>query len=163
MVVNCDWIINKNQLLMKSEQIRIVIADDHPLIRETWKQLLELDKRLIVIAQCSNGAEAINAANQHFPDVILMDINMQPVNGFEATRKIVNQNPKAKIIGMSVNNQPSYARNMLQLGAKGYVTKNSTKEEMVTAITIVHNGGQFICEEVKQKMQRPDDSQFFKD
>src|SRR6266498_4668611 len=138
---------------MKSDQIRIVIVDDHPLVRETWKQLLELDKRLIVIAQCSNGAEAIDAANQHAPDIILMDINMKPVNGFEATRKIVNQNPKAKIIGMSVNNQPSYARNMLQLGAKGYVTKNSTKEEMINAIITVYNGGTFICEDIKKKMQ----------
>jgi two-component system invasion response regulator UvrY len=142
---------------MKSEQIRIVIVDDHPLIRETWKVLLELDKRFIVIAQCSNGAEAIDAAREYTPDIILMDINMHPINGFEATRKIVTQNPTVKIIGMSVNNQPSYARNMLQLGAKGYVTKNSTKEEMASAITTVHNGGQFICEEVKQKMRGPDD------
>ena len=148
---------------MKSEQIRIVIVDDHPLIRETWKLLIEMDKRFIVIAQCSNGAEAIDAANLYVPDIILMDINMKPVNGFEATRKIVNQNPAIKIIGMSVNNQPSYARNMLQLGAKGYITKNSGKEEMISAITTVHNGGQFICEEVKQKMQRPEDNQFLQD
>jgi DNA-binding NarL/FixJ family response regulator len=148
---------------MKSEQIRIVIVDDHPLIRETWKLLIEMDSRFIVIAQCSSGAEAIDAAHQYAPDIILMDINMQAMNGFEATRKIVNQNPAIKIIGMSVNNQPSYARNMLQMGAKGYVTKNSGKEEMITAIMTVHNGGQFICEEVKQKMQRPEDDQFFID
>jgi two-component system invasion response regulator UvrY len=146
---------------MNPEQIRIVIVDDHPLIRETWTLLLELDNRFIVIAQCSNGAEAIEAADELNPDIILMDINMHPVNGFEATRKIVNKNPSAKIIGMSVNNQPSYARNMLQSGAKGYITKNSTKEEMTSAITTVHNGRQFICEEVKQKMQRPEDNQFF--
>jgi DNA-binding NarL/FixJ family response regulator len=148
---------------MTSEQIRIVIVDDHPLIRETWKLLIEMDNRFIVIAQCSNGAEAIDAAHQHAPDIMLMDINMHPVNGFDATRKIVSLHPGIKIIGMSVNNQPSYARNMLQLGAKGYVTKNSTKEEMVSAITTVHSGGQFICEEVRQKMQRPEDNQFFKD
>ena len=148
---------------MKSERIRIIIVDDHPLIRETWKLLLELDERFIVIAECTSGGEAINAADQHAPDIILMDINMHPVNGFEATRKIVKQNPTVKIIGMSVNNQPSYARNMLQLGAKGYVTKNSTKEEMASAIATVHKGGRFICEEVKQKMQRPEDNQFLED
>lgn len=148
---------------MKSDQIRIVIADDHPLVRQTWKQLLELDDRLTVIAVCSNGSEAIDAARAHVPDVILMDVNMHPVNGFEATRKIVSKHPGVKIIGMSVNNQPSYARNMLQLGARGYVTKNSTKEEMIAAITIVFKGGRFICEEVKQKMNRPEDNQFLKE
>jgi len=145
---------------MKSEQIRIIIADDHQLIRETWKLLLEQDKRFAIIAQCINGTEAIDAAIQHRPHIILMDINMHPVNGFEATRKIVKQVPGVKIIGMSVNNQPSYARNMLQLGAKGYVTKNSSKEEMTNAILTVHNGGQFICEEVREKMKRLDDNQF---
>jgi DNA-binding NarL/FixJ family response regulator len=88
---------------------------------------------------------------------------MHPIDGFEATKKILQQNPTLKIIGMSVNNQPSYARSMLQLGAKGYVTKNSSKEEMISAIIVVHNGGRFICEEVKQKMQRPDDHKFFQD
>lgn len=147
---------------MESNPIRIVIVDDHPLVRQTWKQLLELDNRLIVIAECSNGEDAIDAADKHTPDIILMDINMHPVNGFEATRKIIKKNPSVRIIGMSVNNQPSYARNMLQLGAKGYVTKNSTKEEMIVAITTVHKGGQFVCKEVRQKMLRPDDEDFFK-
>ena len=146
---------------MKQEPIRIVIVDDHPLVRKTWKQLLELDHRLVVIAECADGADAIHAAEKLAPDIVLMDVNMQPMDGFEATRKIVNKNPGVKIIGMSVNNQPSYARNMLQLGAKGYVTKNSTREEMISAIVVVYNGGQFVCEEVKQKMQRPEDNQFF--
>ncbi len=146
---------------MKSERIRIVIADDHPMIRETWKLLLEQDKRFTVIAQCGNGAEAIDAAINFAPDIILMDINMRPVNGFEATRKIVKQTSLVKIIAMSVNNQPSYARNMLRLGAKGYVTKNSSKEEMTKAIITVYNGGKYICEEVKSKMQDPEDNQSF--
>ncbi|HEV8286723.1 MAG TPA: response regulator transcription factor [Chitinophagaceae bacterium] len=146
---------------MKSESIRIVITDDHQMIRETWKLLLEQDKRFIIIAQCSNGAEAINAAKNLSPDIILMDINMRPVNGFEATRKIAQQHPSVKIIGMSVNNQPSYARNMLQLGAKGYITKNSTKEEMMNAIITVYNGGRYICEEIRDKMKDPGDNQFF--
>ena len=143
---------------MNSEQIRIIIADDHQQIRETWKLLLEQDKRFTVVAQCSNGAEAIEAAKNFVPHVILMDINMSPVNGFEATRKIRSQTPTVKIIGMSVNNQPSYVRNMFKLGAKGYVTKNSSKEEMAKAIIHVYNGGQYICEEVKNRM-RPEDDQ----
>jgi len=141
---------------MKLEKIRIVIADDHQLMRETWKLLLEQDKRFSIVAECSNGEEAIQAVKDHEPDIILMDINMHPVNGFEATKKIIRQFPSAKIIGMSLNNQPAYVRNMLQLGAKGYITKSSTKEEMITAILEVYKGKQYICNEVKNKMEKPE-------
>jgi DNA-binding NarL/FixJ family response regulator len=137
---------------MEQAKIRIILVDDHKLVRETWKILLEQDSRFQVIAECSNGAEAIQAANDIETDVMLMDINMQPVNGFEATRKIMEQTPTVKIIGVSVNNQPSYARNMLQLGARGYVTKDSTKDEMVNAIMTVHNGETYVSSDVRRKM-----------
>lgn len=136
---------------MNQGQIRIVIVDDHQMIRETWRLLLEQDGRFAVIAECSNGNEGIEKAIGLQPDVVLMDINMHPVNGFEATRKIIKQSPHLRIIGMSINNQPSYARNLLLMGAKGYVTKNSTKEEMMEAILEVHRGGQYICREIRNK------------
>jgi DNA-binding NarL/FixJ family response regulator len=81
-----------------------------------------------------------------------MDINMSPVNVFEATRKIVKSCPEVKIIGVSVNDQPGYARNMLQLGAKGFVTKNTSQGEMIEAILEVHKGRIFICKELRDKM-----------
>ena len=92
------------------------------------------------MAECCSGTEAIKAANDLHFDIMLMDINMHPVNGFETTRKILKKHPSLKIIGMSVNNQPSYARNMLKLGARGFVTKDSSKHEMIYAITTVYNG-----------------------
>ena len=79
---------------------------------------------------------------------------MSPINGFEATRKITELVPTTKIIGLSINNQPTYARNIMQLGAKGFVTKNSTSAEMITAIQTVYNGGNFVCEEIKVAMQQ---------
>ena len=132
--------------------IRLVIVDDHDLMRETWKMILQRDSRIKVIAECTSGEEAINCAGTDKPDIMLMDINMSPVNGFEATRKIVKAYPTVRIIGLSINNQPSYARNLIQMGAKGYMTKNSTKEEMVTAIEIVMDGGIYICKEISDKM-----------
>lgn len=134
------------------QPIRVVIVDDHQMIRETWKMILQLDDRINVIAECASGEEAIDCATDLKPDIMLMDINMSPINGFEATRKIVKDNPEIKIIGVSVNNQPGYARNMLQLGAKGYVTKNSSHQEMIEAIVQVQNGSVYICNEVKDKM-----------
>ena len=137
------------------ELIRLVIVDDHTLMRETWKMVLQRNPRIRVIAECVSGEEAIRCAESDQPDIMLMDINMAPVNGFEATRKIARAHPRVRIIGLSINNQPAYAKNMLQLGAKGYVTKNSPSEELLEAIQIVMDGGIYICREIKEKF--PDD------
>ena len=133
------------------QPIRLVIVDDHTLMRETWKMVLQRDPQIRVIAECASGEEAIRCAGSDKPDVMLMDINMSPVNGFEATRKIVKAHPSIKIIGLSINNQPAYAKNMLQLGAKGYVTKNSPSEEVLEAIKTVNKGGIYVCREIREK------------
>lgn len=130
----------------------MVIVDDHRMMRETWKMILQRDPRIEVIAECASGEEAIQCADAQVPDVMLMDINMAPVNGFEATRKIAKAHPEIKIIGLSINNQPTYARNLMQLGAKGYVTKNSPSDEMMEAIRIVFDGGTYICKDVRSQM-----------
>ncbi len=138
---------------MDHNSIRVAIVDDHQMVRETWKLILEKDKRINIICECSSGEEAIECAKKLLPDVMLMDINMSPVNGFEATKQIVANNPSINIIGVSINDQPSYARNMMQLGAKGYITKNSPKEEMILGIMEVHKGNTFLCKEVAKKSE----------
>jgi DNA-binding NarL/FixJ family response regulator len=137
---------------MENVQIKVVIVDDHKMVRETWRMLLERDERINVIGECASGEEAIASAGSLKPDVMLMDINMYPMNGLEATREISKLYPSVKIIGVSINNQPTYARNMLQVGAYGYVTKNSPREEMLNAIIEVHNGETFLCKEILEKM-----------
>ncbi|HYC40454.1 MAG TPA: response regulator transcription factor [Chitinophagaceae bacterium] len=131
------------------EKITILLVDDHKLIRESWSFILNNDPRFQVIGECSSGAEAIEFVTNNLPDVVLMDINMSPINGFDATRQILKQSPRTRVIGVSMHTMPAYARRMLQLGAKGYVTKNSSKEELLEAIVQVHAGGKYICEEVK--------------
>lgn len=138
---------------MEKKQIRVIIADDHALLRETWKTLLQQDPSFSVIAECVNGAEAIEAAQIYKPDIILMDINMSPVNGIEATAEITRTMPGIKIIGISIKNQPSYARNMLNAGAKGYITKNSSLEEILEGIKQVAKGETYICREIKSQMK----------
>ena len=91
---------------MLNSPIRIVLADDHQLIRESWKMLLENNPRFRVIADCSNGKDAIECARLHQPDIMLVDINMQPMNGFEVIREVSALFPEIRLIGMSVNNQP---------------------------------------------------------
>ena len=130
--------------------ITILIADDNKYIRETIRFLISRFKNLLLVGEAESGEEAISLAKQLSPDVILIDINMAPVNGFEATRKILKQNPGIKIIGLSVHKQPSYAKNILQLGAKGYVTKSSPHKEIIHAILEVSEGKEYICHELDE-------------
>ncbi len=131
------------------EKITILIADDHKLIRETWSFILNSDPRFNVIAQCSNGEEAVLMAQQLRPKVVLLDINMSPMSGIEATEQIRKYSPASKIIGVSMHSQPAYVKKLLKLGAHGYVTKNSPQQEMYEAIVEVTKGNRFICAEVK--------------
>lgn len=133
---------------MNRDQIRVVIVDDHKMLRETWRMILQTDDRIDVIGECASGAEAIELATRLKPNVMLMDINMKPIDGFEATEQITAKLPDIKIIGISLNNQPTFVRHLIKLGAKGYVTKNSSKEEMVDAIIAVTQGDTFYCKDV---------------
>jgi len=130
--------------------ISILIADDHKLIRETWTYILNRDPRFKVVGSCCNSEEAVKMSGDLHPNVILMDINMTPYSGIEATRRIREVSPESRIIGVTMHTQPAYARKMLQLGASGYVTKNSSKEEMVNAILEVSKGNKFICSEIRE-------------
>jgi DNA-binding NarL/FixJ family response regulator len=130
--------------------ISILIADDHKLIRETWTYILNNDSRFKVIGSCSNSEDAVKLSKQKHPNVVLMDINMIPFSGIEATRQIREVSPQSYVIGVTMHSQPSYAKKMLQHGASGYVTKNSSREEMVNAILEVSKGNKFLCEEIKE-------------
>jgi len=131
------------------DPITILLVDDHKLIRDSWSFILNSDPRFIVVGETSEGKEAIELARTKKPQIILMDVNMTPMNGFDATKQIRKFTPGSKIIGVSMHSMPAYARRMLQLGAMGYVTKNSSKDEMIEAIVEVNNGKKYVCEEVK--------------
>ncbi len=131
------------------EKITILLVDDHKLIRESWSFILSSDTRFNVIGETSNGNEAVEIAREKKPKIVLMDINMTPVNGFETTKLVRKYSPGSKVIGISMHSMPAYARKMLQVGAMGYVTKNSSKNELMTAIMEVNNGKKYICDEVK--------------
>jgi DNA-binding NarL/FixJ family response regulator len=131
------------------DMISILIADDHKLIRETWTYILNRDSRFKVIGSCSNSEEAVKMSEEKHPNVVLMDINMVPFSGIEATRQIREVSPESRVIGVTMHSQPAYAKKMMQFGACGYVTKNSSREEMVTAILEVSKGNKYVCEEMK--------------
>ncbi len=130
-------------------RLTILIADDHKLIRETWSYILNNDARFEVVAECGDAQTAVEMARLKRPNIVLMDINISPFTGFEATEKIRKLSPASKIIGVSMHSQPAYAKKMLQMGATGYITKNSSCDEMFKAIIEVYKGIRYICDEIK--------------
>jgi DNA-binding NarL/FixJ family response regulator len=130
-------------------KITLLLVDDHKLIRESWSIILNADPRFEVIGETYDVDHAVEFVKTRKPDLILMDINMSPINGFDATKIILREVPDALVVAISMHALPAYARRMFQVGAKGYVTKNSSKEEFVSAILEVKAGNKFICEEIK--------------
>jgi len=135
-----------------TEKITIMLADDHALIRQAWSFMLNADKRFKVIAQCSNGEEAIEKAGLHHPDIIIIDINMPGISGVEAVKEITKVSPQSRILAASQHVHQGYVSAMIAAGANGYITKTSEMEEMFTAILEIHDGGQYICREIKDKL-----------
>lgn len=131
------------------EKITILIADDHTLVRETWSFIFNSDPRFTVVAESGSGEEAVELAKKLRPNVIIMDINLPGINGIEATQQIRKFSPASRILGVSLHTQPTYARKMIQKGAMGYVTKNSSRDEMFKAIMEIQNGKKYICDEIK--------------
>jgi two-component system invasion response regulator UvrY len=131
------------------DKITILIADDHTLVRETWSFILNTDPRFNVIAESGSGEEAIELAKKLRPNIVIMDINLPGMNGIEATQQIRKFSPGSRILGVSLHTQPTYARKMMQKGAMGYVTKNSSREEMFKAILEIQAGKKYVCDEIK--------------
>lgn len=134
---------------MMNDTITILIADDHKLIRETWTFLLNADPRFRVIADTGDPTEAVQLVQTHNPHVVLLDINMSPIDGFEVAQQIHEQVPDTQIIAITMFSQPAIAKKMMKSGASAYVTKQSSKDEMIRAILEVHHGHKYVCEDIR--------------
>jgi two-component system invasion response regulator UvrY len=133
-----------------------MLIDDHTLIRESWRSLLFTIANLEIVAECGDGRMAGELAKDKRPDVVLLDINMQPLDGFEVLKIIRKVSPLSKIIGLTMRSEPANVKKFLRLGGKGYVTKNSPREELIHAIEDVNKGNTYICSEVKALLvQKP--------
>lgn len=130
-------------------KITILLVDDHKLIRESWNIVLSTDPRFEVVGETSDVQQALELTTRFKPQIILMDINMSPTNGFEATKLLLKHSPLSQVIGISMHSMPAYVRRMFQVGARGYVTKNSSKDELFLAIEEVLACNKYICEEIK--------------
>jgi len=136
---------------MSLTNIQVFIVEDHQLISEAWKHLLKDEENITVVGTADNQNDAILFANNLRPDIILMDINLKQGNGIEATESICNTLHKTKVIGLSLHDDIAFVKKFLSVGAKGYLTKNTTKSELVEAINRVSNGDIFIANDLKDR------------
>lgn len=117
--------------------IKILIADDHQILRQGLRTLLEKEPDLEVVAEADNGRSTVRLARETQPEVIIMDVAMPDLNGIEATRQIISEMPKVKVIALSMYADRRFVANMLKAGASGYLLKDCASEELVRAIRVV--------------------------
>ena len=122
------------------EKIRIILVDDHTILRDGIRALLENEPDMVVIGAAEDGRTAVNLTRQLLPDVVLMDIAMPLLNGLEATRQIIHDYPKVKVLILSMYDNEEYIRNSLANGAMGYILKDASAAELLDAIRAVNRG-----------------------
>ena len=124
--------------------IRVLIADDHKMVREGLRRILEFDGEIQVIDEADNGEECINKIRSSKPDIVLLDINMPVMNGIEALQEIRKKKLKIKVIILTVHNEIEYLLRAVDIGIDGYVLKDSDAHELIRAVTSVYEGDKFI-------------------
>lgn len=126
------------------KKIRVLLADDHAMVREGLKALLSSQDDVEVVGEVANGLQVLEAANGYAPDIVVMDISMPELNGVETTKKLRNMHPDILIIILSVHEEAGYLRSLLAAGVAGYVLKRSASETLVSAIRSVADGGVYL-------------------
>jgi two-component system, NarL family, response regulator NreC len=124
-------------------QIRIVLADDHTIIRSGLRLLLEQQPDFKVVAEASDGRQAVQLVAKHHPNVVVLDIGMPELNGIEATRQIVAQDPHPDVVILSMHSDESYVLRALKAGARAYILKNAAEADLIRAVQAVSEGKSF--------------------
>lgn len=132
--------------------IRIMLVDDHDLFRAGVRSILQGQDGMVVVGEFANGEDAVNAVRAEAPDLILMDVNMPGIGGVEATRKILKIAPDVRVIAVTVLSDDPFPNQLLDAGARGYISKGSGSEEMLEAIHMVMRGQHYISGDVAQKL-----------
>jgi two-component system response regulator NreC len=127
----------KNSLNKINGTIRIILADDHRIVRQGLRILLEAEPDMEVIGEADNGRKVLKQAQELIPDVIIMDLSMPELNGIEATRQILSGAPEVKVVALSMHSDSLFVLNMIKAGASGYLLKDCALEELVKAIRTV--------------------------
>src|SRR6516165_1427173 len=133
--------------------IRILLADDHTVVRDGLRALLEKQPDMAVVAEAADGRDSVRLAEEQAPDVVVMDIAMPNMNGIEATRRILSANPRTAVVMLSMHQDESYVLRSLKAGAKGYLLKDSLRGDVIDAIRAVAQGRAFLTRKVRLMLQ----------
>jgi len=135
------------------ENVRILLADDHNILRDGMRLLLERQPGFAVVGEAGDGREIVELAREHHPDVVVMDIAMPNMNGIEATRRIVEKQPETGVVILSMHYDESYVLRSLKAGARAYLLKDALKSELIAAIRAVAEGRSFFSPKVSRILQ----------
>ena len=124
-----------------SQKIRILLADDHAVVRKGFRMILDAQPDMEIIGEAGNGKECVTMAGELLPDVVVMDVAMPELNGIEATRRLASANPLIRVLALSMHKDSVYVREILRAGAKGYLLKDSSDVELLLAVRAVANQG----------------------
>jgi DNA-binding NarL/FixJ family response regulator len=125
--------------------LRVLLADDHDIMREGLRSLLEQERGMEVMAEADTGREAVDLALELRPDVVIMDVGMPDLNGMEATRQITKEAAGVRVIGLSMHSDRRFVEGMLRAGASAYLLKDNAFEELAEAIRVVASGRTYLC------------------
>jgi len=128
--------------------MRVLLVDDHKIIRDGLRAILEKQPEIDVVGEAADGHEAIECAQKADPDVIVMDVSMRGLNGIDATARIVSERPGIKVIGLSMNSDRRYVLAMLSAGAGGYILKDAASQELIHALRTVAAGHTYLSPEI---------------
>ena len=130
------------------KKIRILLVDDHTVVRRGIRMILSAQPDMEVVAEGKNGFEAIEAAGKTQPDVVIMDVNMEGMNGIEGARRIVESLPRCRVLALSMHRDAVYVREMLKAGAKGYLVKDADDDALLDAVRAVARGDAYLSPSV---------------
>jgi DNA-binding NarL/FixJ family response regulator len=135
-----------------SDRVKILLADDHTIVRQGLKLILSAHSDLEVVGEAANGREAVELADKLRPDIVLMDVQMPELNGIDATRKMVAANPRIRILVLSMHKESVYVREILKAGARGYILKDAIDTELLNAVRSVARGDGYISPAVSSAL-----------
>lgn len=138
--------------MTEQSEIRVFLADDHAVVRDGLRFLLEAQNDIVVIGGAANGRDAVQQVAELYPDVAIVDIAMPDLNGIEATRQIHATCPSAQVIILSMHSTSEYVFHALQAGARGYLLKESAGTEVVTAVRAVHAGHRYLSQRISDQV-----------